>query len=271
MLTIFERETQNMSWVLDLDGVIWLGENPIPGAAQAVARLQATGEPVAFVTNNSFTHRDRVAEKLAAHGIDARGLVFTSSMAVASLFEPGSRVLVCAGPGVLRELADRGVETMDVSDSHAAEWGADAVVVGFHRSFDYQRMTVASTAVRNGARLIAANTDSTYPTPDGPIPGAGSILASIVTASGVTAQVAGKPHAPIAQIVREAVGPTGMVIGDRVDTDGAFARELGYEFGLVFSGVTAADDIPDGAVPDVMAADLASLVHQTLSGSGDAH
>jgi 4-nitrophenyl phosphatase len=260
-----------MAWVLDLDGVIWLGEEPIAGAAEAVAQLQATGEPVAFVTNNSFTHRDRVSEKLAMHGIDARGLVFTSAMAVASLLEPGSRALVCAGPGVLRELAERGVETLDVGDTNAAVWDADAVVVGFHRTFDYRRMTVASTAVRNGAKLLAANTDSTYPTPDGPIPGAGSILASIVTASGSAAEVAGKPHSPIARMVRAAVGSTGMVIGDRVDTDGAFALELGFKFGLVFSGVTAADSIPDGAVPDLVAADLASLVHKALSGSGDAH
>lgn len=254
-----------MAWVLDLDGVIWLADEPIPGAAAAVARLQSTGEAVAFVTNNSFTHRDRVVEKLARHGIDAQGQVYTSAMAAAGLVEPGSRALVCAGPGVFAELAARGVETRDVGDEEAADWEADVVVVGFHRSFDYRRMTVASTAVRNGARLIAANTDSTYPTPDGPIPGAGSILASIVTASGVDPVVAGKPHEPIARMVRAALGPIGTVVGDRVDTDGAFARTLGYDFGLVFSGVTAADQIPDGVTPDLMAPDLASLVHQALS------
>jgi 4-nitrophenyl phosphatase len=254
-----------MAWVLDLDGVIWLADQAIPGSAEAVARLQATGEPVAFVTNNSFTHRDRVVEKLAGHGIDARGSVFTSAMAAASLVEPGSRALVCAGPGVFEELAARGVETKDVSEDDAASWPADAVIVGFHRTFDYRRLTVASNAVRNGARLIAANTDSTYPTPEGPIPGAGSILASIVTASGVDPVVAGKPHEPIARIVREALGPTGMVVGDRIDTDGEFARTLGFRFGLVLSGVTSADRIPDAVTPDMVADDLASLVHRTLS------
>ena len=260
-----------MSWVLDLDGVIWLADQPIPGAADAVAMLQSTGEPVAFVTNNSFAHREAVISKLARHGIDAKDLVFTSAMAVAGLVEPGSRALVCAGPGVTAELIAHGVRTMDVSDEGAAGWDADVVVVGFHRTFDYQRMTVASTAVRNGARLLAANTDSTYPTPNGPIPGAGSILASIVTASGAEAVVAGKPHVPIATMVRAALGPVGMVVGDRVDTDGAFAETLGYRFGLVLSGVTAAGPIPDGVVPDIVAADLATLVHQALSDRNAGH
>lgn len=260
-----------MAWVLDLDGVIWLGDQAIPGAADAVARLQGTSDPVAFVTNNSFTRRSAVIEKLRRHGIDAGDLVFSSAMAAASLLDPGSKALVCAGPGVFEELALRGVHTMDVSDEGAQRWGADAVVVGFHRHFDYHRMMVASTAVRDGARLIGTNTDSTYPTPDGPIPGAGSILASIVTASGVDPMLAGKPHEPIAGIVRDVLGPTGMVVGDRFDTDGEFAAVLGYGFGLVLSGVTSVEAIAPGAAPDLIADDLASLVHQALSRSGEDH
>lgn len=260
-----------MAWVLDLDGVIWLGDQPIPGAADAVARLQRTDEPVAFVTNNSFTRRNAVIEKLRGHGIDARDLVFTSAMAAASLVEPGSKALVCAGPGVFEELELRGVRTMDVSAQGAQQWGADCVVVGFHRHFDYHRMMVASTVVRDGARLIGANTDATYPTPDGPIPGAGSILASIVTASGVDPILAGKPHDPIARIVRDALGPKGMVVGDRFDTDGEFARTLGFEFGLVLSGVTTPDAVDSESPPDLVAADLSALVHQALSHSDEAH
>ncbi|MBU6328655.1 MAG: HAD-IIA family hydrolase [Acidobacteria bacterium] len=260
-----------MAWVLDLDGVVWLGDQPIPGAAEAVAALQRTGEPVAFVTNNSFSPRSTVVDRLAAHGIDARGSVFTSAMAAASMIEPGSRALVCAGPGVVTELESRGVHTMDVSAEGAAEWGAEVVVVGFHRSFDYRRMTVASTAVRDGARLIGTNTDATYPTPRGPIPGAGSILASIRTASGVEPELAGKPHLPIARIVQAAIGPSGMVVGDRIDTDGAFATTLGYRFGLVLSGVTLPGRPIEGPPPDLIAEDLATLVHAALSGEGESH
>src|SRR5699024_8988611 len=89
-----------VTWILDLDGVVWLGDAPIDGAAGAVAALQRAGETVAFVTNNSFPRRADVAAKLAAHGIEAHGEVITSAMAAASLVEPGERVLVCGGPGV---------------------------------------------------------------------------------------------------------------------------------------------------------------------------
>lgn len=255
-----------MAWVLDLDGVVWLGDEPISGAADAVALLQRSGEQVAFVTNNSYTRRSSVIDKLARHGIDAADLVFTSAMAAATLIDPGTRVMVCAGPGVVEELQRRGCETIDASDEHAADWGAEVVVVGFHRTFDYQRMRVASTAVRDGARLVGTNTDSTYPTPMGPIPGAGSILASIVTASGIQPDLAGKPHAPMAQLVCSFVGPKGIVVGDRSDTDGAFAVRMGYRFGLVLSGVTAAADLPTDPPADLLADDLLSLVHATLSG-----
>ena len=168
-----------MAWVLDLDGVVWLADQPIAGAAEAIAELRRRGEAVAFVTNNSAVARADVEAKLARFGIDPRDGVVTSAMAAATLLEPGETALVCGGPGILEELEARGVTAVRDGD-------ADAVVVGFHRDFDYERMRIASAAVRNGARLIATNDDATYPTPDGPIPGGGSILASIVTASGVT-------------------------------------------------------------------------------------
>ena len=101
------------------------------------------------------------------------------------------------------------------------------MVVGFHRDFDYERLRVASTAVRAGARLLASNDDATYPTPDGPIPGGGSILAAVERASGVTATVAGKPHQPMADLIRARLGPAGLVVGDRPDTDGAPGRRDG--------------------------------------------
>src|SRR5688572_6561038 len=173
-----------MAWVLDLDGVVWLADRPIAGAADAVAELRRRGEAVAFVTNNSAVPRSEVEAKLARFGIDPADGVVTSAMAAATLVAPGETALLCGGPGIAEELEARGVTV--VRDGEA-----DAVVVGFHRDFDYERMRVASGAVRRGARLIATNDDATYPTPDGPIPGGGSILASIVTASGVSPVVAG--------------------------------------------------------------------------------
>jgi HAD superfamily hydrolase (TIGR01450 family) len=251
-----------MAWVLDLDGVIWLAERAIAGAADAVARLWAAGEEVAFVTNNSAVPRADVEAKLRRFSIDPRDGVVTSAMAASALIQPGERVLVCAGPGARQEAEARGATVVRDGD-------ADVVLVGFHRDFDYERMRAASVAVMRGARLVATNDDATYPTPDGPIPGGGAILASIVRATGADPIVAGKPYAPMVDLVRERVGPEGIAVGDRPDTDGRFAVALGFRFGLVLSGVTSAADLPVEPKPSLVASDLATLVDQELA-AGDA-
>lgn len=247
-----------LSVVLDLDGVVWLGDEPIRGAAEAVRELRARGARLAFVTNNSYAPTAAVAEKLGRHGIDAGDDVITSAAAAATLVEAGERVLVCGGPGAVAAIEARGAEVVPRGP-------ADVVVVGYHPDFDYDRMRLASAAVRGGARLVATNDDATYPTPEGPIPGAGSILASIVTASGAAAEVAGKPHRPMAELVRAHVGVDGWVVGDRPDTDGRFASALSFRFGLVLTGVTTAADLPVHPEPALVAPDLLALVRSTLS------
>jgi 4-nitrophenyl phosphatase len=242
-----------VAWVLDLDGVVWLADQPVPGAAAAVGRLRAAGERVLFVTNNSFARVADQEAKLARFGIPARGDVVTSAMAAATLVEPGERVLVCGGPGIVEAMADRGARP--VRDGEA-----EVVAVGFHRDFDYERLRLAAQAVRAGARLVATNDDATYPTPDGPIPGGGAIVAAVAYATGVAPMVAGKPHPPMAALVRALVGDEGTVVGDRPETDGAFSTTLGYRFALVFTGVTGAEDLPVKPEPDVVAASLDALV-----------
>lgn len=248
-----------MAWALDLDGVVWLADEPIAGAREAVAALRAAGERVAFVTNNSYVPREQVEAKLASFGIDPGDDVITSAMAAGSLLREGETVLLCAGPGARAEAERRGATVVSEGD-------ADAVLVGFDPSFDYSRMRAAVQAVRRGARLIATNDDATYPTPDGVIPGGGAILASIVTGSGAVAVVAGKPYAPMVDLVRSRIGGAGIAVGDRADTDGRFARALGYRFGLVLSGVTGAADLPVDPEPDAVAADLGALVADLLEG-----
>ena len=166
-------------YALDLDGVIWLADDPIPGAADAVARLRAAGQAVVFCTNNSSQPVGVVEAKLARQGIPAEGDVVTSAMAAAALVEPGERVLVCAGPGVVEALEARGAIPVRDGD-------ADAVMVGFHLDFDYDRLRVAATAVP--ARRPAARRRTTTPPTrrrTGPIPGGGAILAAVATATGV--------------------------------------------------------------------------------------
>ena len=246
-------DDEPMGYVLDLDGVLWLGDVPIPRAADAVIALRAKGERVLFVTNNSSETVAAQATKLARFGVPAEGDVVTSAQAAASLVEPAERVLVCAGPGVVEAMEQRGAVAL-------REGPADAVVVGLHRDFDYERMRAAFRAVDSGARLISTNSDRTYPTPTGPIPGGGAIAASIAYAADVEPVVAGKPHQPMVDLVLDRLGPVGTVVGDRPETDGRFARALGYRWALVLTGVTARSDLPVDPAPDVVAESLAELV-----------
>jgi len=248
---------------LDLDGVVWRASMPIPGAAEAVAALRAAGVPVVFVTNNAGPCIADHEVKLADLGIPASGAVLTSPMAAAGLLHAGERVLVAGGAGIVEAVERAGATVVTYED---ADGGApvDAVVVGFHRDFDWERLRIASTAVRDGARFIATNTDATFPTETGLVPGAGSIVAAVATAAGVGPTIAGKPHPPMAALLVERCGADGIVVGDRADTDGALARACGWDFGLVLTGVTAADDLPTDPVADVVADDLSALVEQLL-------
>ena len=250
----------------DLDGVIWLAHEPIAGSVDAVESLRRNGRRVVFVTNNSAATVADHERALADVGIPAIGDVVSSAMAVSSLVDPGSRVLVAGGPGVVEALQRAGADVV-VNTGRSITGRVDAVVVGMHRDFDYDRLAVAADAARRCGRLIGTNTDSTYPTPAGLLPGGGSILAAIATASGVEPVIAGKPHRPLASLVSSMVaGADGfeprrtVMVGDRPETDGLFAAELGCRFALVRSGVSATGFLIDETTPvDLDVADLAEL------------
>lgn len=247
-----------LPWVLDLDGVIWIGNDPISGASEAVARLQASGAEVLFVTNMSALTVAEQEAKLAGHGIDAAGSVVTSALAGAELVEPGERVLVIGGHGIDEAVERRGATV--VNDA-----SADAVVIGMAPDFDYDELWRAMTAVRGGARLIGTNHDPTYPTPEGLKPGGGTIVEAVAYCSETSAVYAGKPRKPVADLVRRRLGAEGIMVGDRPDSDGLFARELGYRFALVLTGVVGRDDLPVEPNPDMVGDSLASLVDDYLS------
>lgn len=247
------------AWAIDLDGVIWRGTEPVPGASEAVAALRDGGHSVAFVTNSAARTPAQVAAKLALQGIDdAEELVVTSAMAAATLVQPGERVFVVGGAGLRQALIDVDAELVDDGGP------VDAVAVGITPDFDYAMLHRAMTAIRAGARFIASNDDSTFPTESGLLPGAGALIAAVQTATDVPPEIAGKPHGPMAELVRSRFGTEGIMVGDRPETDGLFGQRLGYHFALVLSGVTVESDLPVEPTPKYVTADIAELVANLL-------
>ncbi|CAA9278551.1 MAG: hypothetical protein AVDCRST_MAG76-3853 [uncultured Acidimicrobiales bacterium] len=245
--------------MLDLDGVLWRGKEPIAGSAEAVSALRDAGHRVAFLTNNSFTSVADLVEKLSGMGVPAEAEdICNSAQAAAGLLEPGTSALVVGGPGVSEALRARDITV--VEDGSAV----DAVVVGFDPEFHYRKLTAAFAAIRGGARLIGTNADATYPTAGGEVPGGGSIVASVEYATGEKAEIAGKPNEATAHLLADRLGPISWLIGDRPDTDGAMATAVGARFGLVLSGVAQSADGLEPE-PDAVAADLATIVTDLIA------
>jgi 4-nitrophenyl phosphatase len=260
--------------VCDLDGVVWLSGQAIPGSVEAIHRLRSAGLRVVFLTNSSAPTIAEHTAALAAVGVAAEGEVVSSATAAAQLIVAGERVLVCGGNGVREAVESAGADPLAGDDEAGAADGVDAVVVGLHQDFDYRRLRIAVGAIRAGARFIACNRDPLYPTPTGKIPGAGSIVAAVATSAGVEPEVAGKPHPPAAAAVARLLGVAPgepvlaartLMVGDMVSTDGRFAELLGCRFALVRSGNT-----PPGAAVDIAAAldapDLGAVAAEVLAG-----
>jgi 4-nitrophenyl phosphatase len=161
------------------------------------------------------------------------------------------------GPGCREELEARGAEMVGSGP-------ADTVVVGFHEEFDYRGLTAGMRAVLDGARILATNDDVSYPSQDGLRPGAGSLLAALVAATGATPEIAGKPFGPMCDLVRELAGEDGVMVGNRPDTDGRFARAMGWRWSLVLSGLITSGDLPVDPSPDTVHDDLLGAVTEHL-------
>ncbi len=250
--------------ICDLDGVVYRGSEALPGAADALERLVASGFRVVFVTNNSSRTETQVADKLKKvvgyrPGIDD---IVTSARAALALVPEGASCLVVGGEGILEAIESAGLSVTEDPDE------ADCVIVGLDREFDYQRMDVASRAIRSGAVFVATNVDPTFPAEDSIMPGAGAIVAALEAASGVKPLVAGKPEKPIRDLIRSRGVGDAWVIGDRIDTDIAMARaEDGWASVLVLTGVTPSGGDTGGA--DHVAADLAAAVDLVIASDNE--
>jgi glycerol-1-phosphatase len=251
--------------LFDLDGVLYRGDEAIPGAADTVRDLRARNKGLAFVTNNSSRTPEQVGEKLAGLGIEADPVeIVTSAVATAVLLAKRGvrRAFVIGEAGIRQALRHKGIEVLDGSPDEV-----DVVVIGWDRSVDYEKLKAASLLVQRGAGLVATNPDASYPAPDGLWPGAGAILASVTTTTGATPEIVGKPNAPLFELARErAGGGAAISVGDRLDTDVAGASRLGWDSLLVFTGVThPANLVRAEDLPTYVGGDLSALVRPAAS------
>jgi glycerol 3-phosphatase-2 len=249
--------------LLDLDGVVYIGEDPVPRAAEEIAAARERGMTIAFVTNNA----SRTAETIAAHlgrlGVAASATeVVTSSMAAAHLLTtviaPGSTVLVVGGEGLHAAVRQRGFAATDTDGPDVA-----AAVQGYGAQVSWHSLAEITLAVRRGVPWIATNLDTTLPSPRGLLPGNGALVAAVTTATGQRPVSAGKPELPLHE---EALRRTGaerpLVVGDRLDTDIEAAVRARCDSLLVFTGVTSPRDLltaPANARPTYLARDLGGL------------
>jgi glycerol-1-phosphatase len=259
--------------LLDLDGVVYVGPDPIPSAAPALAKARAAGMRLAFVTNNASRDPAAVAAHLVALGIPAEADdVVTSSQAAATVLAErlgvGASVLV-TGSAALRTAVEMvGLRVVSSSDDRP-----NAVVQGYSPDLRYADLAEAALAVRAGALWVATNTDSTLPSARGLLPGNGSLVALVAVATGRRPIVAGKPQLPMhAEGVRRTDAKNPLVVGDRLDTDIEGANVADTDSLLVLTGVTAATDLVGAPVehrPTFLAADLAGLVDTQPDVEGD--
>jgi len=257
-------------YAFDLDGTLYLGEAPIPGAPEAVGRLRELGARVVFVTNKPLETNADYAAKLTRLGIPASPEDVVSSIDALLLYlrdrHEGRRLLPVAEPVVVEALRGAGFEVSDDPD------GAEVVVVSFDRTFDYDKLLRAYQAVRAGAVIVATNPDPYCPTPDGGLPDCAAMLAAIEACTGARAEaVVGKPsrHMAAAFLDRLGVEPhEAAMVGDRLRTDVLMGLEAGMAAVLVLSGATSRDAIAGAGIePTHVVADVTHLVPPAERGS----
>jgi NagD protein len=233
-----------MSYVCDMDGVIYHGSRLIPGALEFVQRLQFGGHKFLFLTNNSqWTPRD-LRHKLEQMGITVDESSFhTSALATADFLSrqiPGGTAYVIGGAGLTHALYSVGYTL--------TEHNPDYVVVGDTRSYDYEKIERASRLILKGARFVATNLDLTGPTEQGITPACGALVAPIELATGKKPYFVGKPNPLMMRTALrklEAHSAEAFMVGDRMDTDIIVGTEAGMKTILVLSGVTSAKSLED--------------------------
>ncbi|MGC5166004.1 HAD-IIA family hydrolase [Luteimicrobium sp. DT211] len=261
--------------LVDLDGVVYKGHEPVPFAADSLATARDRGLALQFVTNNASREPEAVAEQLTALGVPARpDEVFTAAQAGAALLTTrlaaGSRVLVVGGAGLHTAVRAAGYVVVGSASDRP-----DAVIQGFAPTLGWTDLAEAAYAVAGGAWFVATNLDLSLPTDRGYAPGNGALVGAVQAATGVRPDSAGKPEPTMYHLAVERTGARSpLVVGDRLDTDLAGARSAGYPGLHVLTGVSSARDAVlarPGERPDYLGADLRALAeaHPAPARSGD--
>lgn len=256
------------AFIFDMDGVLYIGEIPVKGAAEAIAHLRKKGKKLAFVTNKSTHTRRAYVRTLAQMGIAARESEIVTSAYATSLYlrrrAPAARVYVIGEPGLKRELKQAGLKLL--SDDNAKK--ADFVVAGMDRTITYKKITAGIRALLAGAEFIATNPDGIYPTETGISPGAGATIGALVGSSGKQPKVViGKPSVHMIKIALEILGSTPAdtaIVGDKLSTDVLVGKRAGLTTILVLTGVNSRRDVKRArgtkVTPDFVIKSIGDLV-----------
>ncbi len=247
--------------VLDLDGVIYRGETPLPGAREFCAYLQAQGLPFVFATNNSTRTPQQYAERLQRMGILVEpDRIVTSALVAAEFLRthagPNTPVYVIGGEGIRQALLEAGCVLSE--DPEAVRF----VVVGLDVELTYGKLRAACRALRKGAGFLAANCDPVLPVDEDLWPGAGAIVAALRYATGRDPVVVGKPERPLLLAALRRLGrkpQEAVMVGDQLGTDVAGAVRVGMRSVLVRSGVSESPGAED-IHPDLIVRDLLELL-----------
>lgn len=258
--------------LIDLDGVVWIGREPVPGSPEALAALIAAGKELVFVTNNPSRPPERYAERLRGMGVEiGPERIVTAGMVAARLAAgaAGAGGAFVIGASALKEMvAAAGPALLEGEDGRSA----DVVVVSGHRGFDYEELLTAKLALDGGAALVATSHDPTMPMPGGDWPGTGAVLAAVETASGKSAEIGGKPEHHLFEMALEMISRGSFrtngvekeprnarvaMIGDRIASDIDGGRAAGLATVLVLSGASdraeaeAAEPPPDHVIENL--------------------
>ncbi len=271
----FIRSLQGL--IIDLDGVLWRGDQPLGPLSEWFQRLKALGLRWVFATNNATRTIDMYLEKFARMGLtnvhpdQVVNSILAAVYALRQRWPQGAAVYIIGEEGLFQGLAEAGYPFTE--DLEAIQ----AVVVGLDRRLTYDKLALGTLAIRRGAWFVGTNPDRSFPTPEGLKPGAGAILAALEAATDVAPTIVGKPEPFLFQLALERLGTppeTTLVVGDRLETDILGGQRVGCPTALVLSGVTSRDQATSwNPSPDLIVEDFGALIRllERARGEGGPH